>query len=205
MKKERRDFIKMMTASALTASLGPLRILGRENSPESLKNNISQKSTVEEALSNMQKYGSCCTGVLATYSPELGIEKDLAAGLGRGMAGGIGGLGHVCGAVSGAVLVIGLKATNSDNIDDMTAGLKTMDTVKEFVSKFEEKHSTIMCRDLIGHDISTAEKREAAMKANAYANCSEFVASAVTILDEMFGQEETQRGIGSSRARKDQS
>ena len=194
MKKDRRDFIKMMTVSALATSLGALSASGRENTPESCMKDAPQRSTVEEALSSMQKYGSCCTGVLATYSPELGIKKDLAAGLGRGMAGGIGGLGHVCGAVSGAVLVIGLKTTNSDNINDMTAGFKTMDTVMEFVSRFEEKHSSIMCRELIGHDISTSEKREAAMKANAYANCPAFVASAVTILDEMFSKEETQGG-----------
>ena len=99
MKKDRRDFIKMMTAGVITASLGPLAVSGRENTAKAGPEEVPQENRVEEALSNMQKYGSCCTGVLATYSPELGIEKDLAAGLGRGMAGGIGGLGHVCEAV----------------------------------------------------------------------------------------------------------
>jgi len=187
MKKDRRDFIKMITAAAITASLGPLGVSARENTAKPNTEKVSQKNRVEEALSNMQKYGSCCTGVLATYSPDLGIEKDLAAGLGRGMAGGIGGLGHVCGAVSGAILVIGLKTTNKNNINDMAAGFKTMETAQEFVSKFEEKHSSIKCRELIGHDISTPESREAAMQANAYANCPNFVASAVTILDEILG------------------
>lgn len=184
-KKDRRDFIKMMTAGALSASLGPLCIFGREKSPKHGTKDVTQKSRAEEALANMQKYGSCCTGVLATYSPELGIEKDLAAGLGRGMAGGIGGTGHVCGAVSGAVMVIGLKTTNKSNINDMAAGFKTMETAKKFVSRFEEKHSSIQCRELIGHDISTPEKREAAMKANAYADCPKFVESAVMILDDI--------------------
>ncbi|MCG7853511.1 MAG: C-GCAxxG-C-C family protein [Methanosarcinaceae archaeon] len=191
MKTDRRDFIKIMTTSALTASLVPLSVSGRENAPKPSSGEVSQKSRVEEALSNMQKYGSCCTGMLATYSPELGIEKDLAAGLGRGMAGGIGGLGHVCGAVSGAALVIGLKTTNKNNINDMAAGFKTMETVKEFVSKIEEKHSSIQCRELIGHDISTQEKSMAAMKANAFANCPKVIESAVTILDDIFSSEES--------------
>jgi C_GCAxxG_C_C family probable redox protein len=189
MKKDRRDFIKMMTAGAITASLGTLGVSARENTAKPGIEEVPQKDRVEEALANMQKYGSCCTGVLATYSPDLGIEKDLAAGLGRGMAGGIGGLGNVCGAVSGAVMVIGLKTTDKDNINDMAVGLKTMETAKEFVSKFEEKHSTIKCRELIGHDISTPEGMQAAMQANAYANCPKYVATAVTILDEMFGAE----------------
>ena len=189
MKKDRRDFIKMMTAGVITASLGPLAVSGRENTAKAGPEEVPQENRVEEALSNMQKYGSCCTGVLATYSPELGIEKDLAAGLGRGMAGGIGGLGHVCGAVSGAVMVIGLKTTDEDNINDMAAGMKTMETVREFVSKFEEKHSTIMCRELIGCDISTPEGMQAAMQSNAYADCPKFVGTAVTILDKIFSAE----------------
>jgi len=191
MKKDRRDFIKIMTSCAFTASLGSLCVAGKENALRPKPREDSQKSRVEEALSNMQKYGSCCTGVLASYSPELGIQKDLAAGLGRGMAGGIGGLGNVCGAVSGAVLVIGLKTTNQENLTDKAAGLKTMETVKKFVSKFEEQHSSIKCRDLIGHDISTPENMEAAMKANAYSNCPKFIESAVTILDDMFSNEKT--------------
>ena len=191
MKKDRRDFIKIMTSCAFAASLGSLYVSGKENALRPKPREASQKSRVEEALSNMMKYGSCCTGVLASYSPELGIQKDLAAGLGRGMAGGIGGLGNVCGAVSGAVLVIGLKTTNQENLMDRAAGFKTMETVKKFVSKFEEQHSSIKCRDLIGHDISTTENMEAAMKANAYANCPKFIESAVTILDDMFSNEKT--------------
>ena len=186
MKKDRRDFIKIMTSCAFTASLGSLCVSGKENALRPKPRKASQKSRVEEALSNMQKYGSCCTGVLASYSPELGIQKELAAGLGRGMAGGIGGLGNVCGAVSGAVLVIGLKTTNHENLTDRAAAFKTMETVRKFVSKFEEQHSSIKCRDLIEHDISTPENIEAAMKANAYANCPKFIESAVTILDNMF-------------------
>lgn len=186
MKKNRRDFIKIMTSCAFTASLGSLCVSGNEKALRPNSRDAAQKSRVEEALSNMQKYGSCCTGVLASYSPELGINKELAAGLGRGMAGGIGGLGNVCGAVSGAVLVIGLKTTNQKNLTDRAAAFKTMETVRKFVSKFEEQHSSIKCRDLIEHDISTLENIEAAMKANAYANCPKFIESAVTILDNMF-------------------
>ena len=107
------------------------------------------------------------------------------------MAGGISGLGNVCGAVSGAVTVIGLKTTNESNIHDMEAGFKTMKKVREFVNRFEEKRSSIICRKLIGHDIITVEKREAAIKDNAFANCPGFVASAVTIPDDILSSERT--------------
>jgi C_GCAxxG_C_C family probable redox protein len=187
MKKDRRDFLKIMTSGVLTASLVPLYVSAEEEKPKPNVGGVSRENRAEEALSLMREYGSCCTGVLAAYAPEVGMEKNLAAGVGRGMAGGIGGLGHVCGAVSGAVMVIGLKTTNEDNIHDMAAGFDTMDTVKEFVARFEEQHSTIKCRELTGHDISTREKSAAAMKENGFGNCPKYVESAVTILDDILG------------------
>jgi C_GCAxxG_C_C family probable redox protein len=102
------------------------------------------------------------------------------------MAGGIGGLGNVCGAVSGAIMVIGLKMTNEENIQDMDAGFETMTKAREFVDRFEKLHSSIQCRDLIGYDISSREKSEIAMKEGAFSNCPGYVMSAAAILDEMF-------------------
>ena len=191
MKRDRRDFLRTITSSALTASFLPMYMACGEKKPKPEAEGVSQKDKAEEAFSLMREYGSCCTGVLAAYAPEFGMEKDLTAGLGRGMAGGIGGLGNVCGAVSGAVLVIGLKTTNEDNIHDMEAVYKSMETVREFVARFEESHSSINCRELIGHDISTQEKSEAAMKDNAFVNCPRFVVSAVTILDDMCSSEKS--------------
>ena len=191
MKKDRRDFLKIMTSCTLTTSLVPLCLSCEDKKPESGAEGVSRKNRVEEALSLMREYGSCCTGVLAAYVPDFGLDKNIAAGLGRGMAGGISGLGNVCGAVSGAVMVIGLKAMNEDNIHDIEAGNKTMETVREFVARFEEYHCTINCRELIGHDISTREKSKAAMKDNAFMNCPRFIESAVTILDDLISSERT--------------
>jgi C_GCAxxG_C_C family probable redox protein len=191
MKRARRDFLKIMTSCAFTASLVPCCLSCGGQKPKPGAKGVSQKSRAEQALSLMREYGSCCTGVLAAYAPELGMDKDLAARAGRGMAGGIGTLGNVCGAVSGAALVIGLKTTNENNIHNMEAGYKTMEAVKEFVARFEKQHSSIKCRELIGYDISTREKSEAAMKDNAFANCPKFIESAVTILDDILSSGRT--------------
>ena len=175
-----------MTSSALAASLLPLYGSDAKSEPTSSPEGDNDMNKGEKANSLMQEYGSCCSGVLGAFAPELGIEMNTVAGLGRGMAGGIGGLGHVCGAVSGAILAIGLKMTNEENIHDMQAALGSMETVKEFVTRFEEQHSTILCRDLIGCDISSPEKSAAAMENGSFKNCPMYVESAAMILDEMF-------------------
>ena len=165
----------------------PLCVSAEEKKPKPDTEEIPLMSRAEKALSLMQKYGSCCSGVLAAYASEVGMDQDLAGAAGRGMAGGIGSLGNVCGAVSGAAMVIGLKTTNKDNINDVETGFKTMEIVKEFIARFEEQHSSIQCRELIGYDISTREKSALAMKEKAFANCPGYVKSAVTILDELLG------------------
>jgi C_GCAxxG_C_C family probable redox protein len=192
MSKDRRSFLKTMTSCCLVASLAPLGVsAGEQEKTESVAEGITQENRAEKALAMMRKYGSCCTGVLASFASEVGMDEMLAARAGFGMAGGIGSLGHVCGAVSGAAMVIGLKTVDENSFQDMKASLKTIDIVKEFVTRFEEQHSSIQCRDLIGHDISTMENRQIAMKENAFVNCSTFVTSAVTILDEILSSENT--------------
>jgi C_GCAxxG_C_C family probable redox protein len=185
LKSDRRDFLKVMTSGILTASLVPLSVSGQEKKPQPDTEKGSPEGRGKEALALMQKYGSCCSGVLAAYASEMGMDQDLAGAAGRGMAGGIGGLGDVCGAVSGAVMAIGLKRTNEGNINDTEAGFETMEIVREFVARFKEQHSSIQCMELIGYDISSKEKSALAMKDNAFAKCPGYVESAVKILDDL--------------------
>ena len=83
-------------------------------------------------------------------------------------------------------MVIGLKTTNENNILDPELEYKTYDIVQEFVARFRDRHSSIECRELLGYDISTREKVEAALKEGAFINCPKFVESAVDILEELF-------------------
>ena len=191
MEKNRRDFLKIVTSSAFTASLLPLGVCYGEEKPKPGNEGVPQKSRVEEAHSLLGKYRNCCTSVLASYASELGIEKNLVVRATRGMPG-IGLLGNVCGAVSGATMVIGLKTTNENNMFDTEARHKTFETVREFVARFKECHSSIKCGELLGRDISTWEKYQAAGMDNAFANCPKFVESAVNILDDILSNERTQ-------------
>jgi C_GCAxxG_C_C family probable redox protein len=185
MKSDRRDFLKVISSGILTASLVPMSVSGEEKKPQSDTDEATAKTRGEQALALMQKYGSCCSGVLAAYASETGMDQDLAGAAGRGMAGGIGGLGGVCGAVSGAVMALGLKTTSDANINDMEAGFRTMEIVREFVDRFEAEHASINCSELIGYDISSKEKSALAMKENAFAKCPGYVESAVNILDDL--------------------
>jgi C_GCAxxG_C_C family probable redox protein len=141
----------------------------------------------EIALSLFHEYSNCCTAVLAAYGPDFGLQKNLAIRIASGMPG-IGVLGNVCGAVSGAALAIGLKSTRNDHVDDVEVRNKAYVLVQEFVRMFETRHSSVQCAALLGHDISTPQKRKTAGEENAFSKCPSYVASAVEILQELFAE-----------------
>ena len=64
---------------------------------------------VECALSCFQEGFSCAQAVLSAYGPQYGLDRELALKVAGAFGGGMGHMGQVCGAVTGAFMVIGLK------------------------------------------------------------------------------------------------
>ena len=100
------------------------------------------------------------------------------------------GLGKECGAVTGAFMVIGLSIRQPK--DEKDARFKAYDLVKRFKNRFEARHGTILCKDLLGVDVGTSEGQEKAVKENLYRTlCPDFVKTAAEVLVDL----ETVKGI----------
>jgi C_GCAxxG_C_C family probable redox protein len=100
------------------------------------------------------------------------------------------GLGKECGAVTGAFMVIGLSIRQPK--DEKDARFKAYDFVKRFKKRFEARHGTLMCRDLLGVDVGTSEGHEKAVKEKLYRTlCPDFVKTAAEVLVDL----ETVKGI----------
>lgn len=137
----------------------------------------------EIAKEKFQCY-NCCQSVLISFSEELGLREGTALKLTSGFGGGMG-MGETCGAVTGAYMVLGLKNTPSETIQETKAKIKAM--VKEFNHKFIEKHGSLKCKDLIGYDLSIPEEAEMASAENVFDTiCPGLVSSSVEILDTEF-------------------
>lgn len=82
-------------------------------------------------------------------------------------------------------MLIGLKYGKAKP-DDEAAKEKTYRLVREFVSRFEQRHGTMLCRELINADISTPEGLQAARNKGLFTTaCPAFVRSAVEMLQEL--------------------
>lgn len=82
-------------------------------------------------------------------------------------------------------MVIGLRY-GKDKAGDEAAKEKTYRAVREFLNRFEQRHGTTACRELIKADISTPEGLQAARAKQLFTTvCPPFVQSAVEILEEV--------------------
>ena len=142
---------------------------------------------VEEAISSMQGGMSCSEAIFSVYGHHLGVDRDTCQKIASGFGGGIGSTGIVCGAVSGAIMAIGLRYGEVGFMEatDFTELPKSYGVAREFTKKFKERNGTIICRDLINHDLLTAEDIEHAFKTGAFNNCPKFVKDAAEILEKL--------------------
>jgi len=139
----------------------------------------------EEAKTQFEKGFHCAPAVLSTYSEQLGLEKALALKIACGFGAGIGRMGKTCGAVTGALMVIGLKH-GQVNLADEESSQRTYTLVKEFIDRFTALHGCIECKELIGYDLSDSGELSLARESGAFQNkCPSFVYDSACILEDV--------------------
>jgi len=120
------------------------------------------KSSLQEAITGFsEKQLSCSQAVLTAYCESFGLSRELAVKLAAPFGGGMGRTGQVCGAVSGALMVIGLALASSDP-GDKEAKAMIYEQTRAFIELFKERHGALACPDLIGCDLGTEEGRRLA-------------------------------------------
>jgi len=141
-------------------------------------------------LNNKAKIAVCChkkgfncaQAVFSAYAKELGIDEVTALKVSAAFGAGISRMGETCGAVTGALMVIGFKY-GQIGADDKLAKEKTYELGKEFMNKFKLHNSSLLCKELLGHDISTPEGLKAIRETDLSETCNKLITDAVELLD----------------------
>jgi C_GCAxxG_C_C family probable redox protein len=142
-------------------------------------------TSVDQALTLFHQGFNCSQAVCAAYAPALGLSRDLALKIGAGFGGGMGRHGEVCGAVSGAIMAIGLKA-GSVETTDAAAKENAYALSHQVIEQFTARHGTILCRELLGCDILQPEGLQHARDAQLFtARCPLFVQAAAEIVSAL--------------------
>ncbi len=91
---------------------------------------------------------NCSQSVLGVFAHDLGISKDSCLKIACGFGGGIARQQHICGAVTGAVMALGLKFGKGSNDDDAKK-LFTYEKTQVLLEEFRQKHKSVNCRELL--------------------------------------------------------
>ena len=130
---------------------------------------------------------SCSQSVLASFSQDFGLSEEAALRISTGFGSGMGRLCEVCGALTGAFMVLGLKhgKVATDGTKYGTNTETTYRLVTEVAEKFRNRNGSIHCRELIGHDLSIPEERAKARELGLFNSvCDKCIQDAVELLEE---------------------
>jgi len=142
---------------------------------------------VERAVWYFEQGFNCAQAVVGAYCEQFGLKQKagfkLACGFGGGMR-----MSQTCGAVTGALMVLGLKYGQSE-AEDRRAKEKTYELVRQFVEKFESRNGSVVCKELLGCDISTAEGMKTARAGDLFVSfCPQMVRDAAEILEQILSE-----------------
>ena len=141
-------------------------------------------SKVDEAVDCFCRGAACSQAILGTYAPALGLPREQAMKLASGFAGGMR-LGETCGAVTGAFMLLGLKYANA-NCDQRDTRESVYAAIRKFTEEFRKRDNTVVCKELIGCDISTPQGAHDALQRGVYRNiCPDLVRHAAEIIEQM--------------------
>lgn len=117
--------------------------------------------------------------MFTAFASEFGLPDETALQIAAPFGGGMARSGGTCGAVTGGLMVIGLKAGNTtpDGKDETYA------LARKFMCRFEERHGALLCRELINCDMTTPEGLQQAKEKGVFTTiCPSLVRDSAEIL-----------------------
>lgn len=127
---------------------------------------------------------SCSQSVFSALAEQWNIDPGVSLRVAAGFGGGLARSAKTCGCVTGGMMAIGLAQRGISPEENRSEKEKTYEACRRFMHAFEERNGSLLCRDLLGCDISTPEGHaEAREKALFQLTCTKLVRDAVEIVE----------------------
>lgn len=145
-------------------------------------------SRADQAADLHSRGANCAQSVVCAFAADRGTDVETAMRMATGFGGGMGRLAGTCGAVTGAIMVLGL-ARGMRTPGEAQAKETTYGGVRDFAARFTAAHGALACRDLLGVDIGTVDGMAKAKEENLFASrCTGYIRGAVEILEQMLSE-----------------
>ena len=139
----------------------------------------------ETAIANFKKGYNCAQAIVLAFEDMLPIDKELLSKMASSFGGGMGRLREVCGSVCGMFMVTGLLY----GYDEPETGGKKAEhyaRIQQLARRFEEKHGSIVCRELLGMSNHREDPTPEARTKEYYEKrpCPEIIGDAAELLEQ---------------------
>jgi len=143
------------------------------------------KSKVDSAIEIFGKGFNCSQAVFGSHCEDLGLPVETARKIACAFGGGMGLSGGTCGAVTGALMLIGLKYGKYLETDN-EAKDKTYKLRNRFMELFTKEMGSVDCTKLLKYDLSKPDEYQKAREAGLFKTlCPQFVKKAVELFEEI--------------------
>lgn len=124
---------------------------------------------------------NCAQAVLVAYCDRTGMTEEQAMMIASGFGGGMGRMREVCGAVSGALMVLGcLYGYREPGQEQLKAAHYAI--VQDLAAKFRAQHGTIICRELLGNPDSSPTPTPRTEAFYHHRPCGRFIRTAAELV-----------------------
>lgn len=137
---------------------------------------------VEKALRLFDSGFNCSQAVIGVFCSKFGLDEEIAMKLACGFGGGMR-CGEVCGAVTGAIMVIGLRY-GQYIAEDREAKEKCYGLTAKFMDEYVKRNGSVHCREILGYDVRDTEAR-AKFLGKQEEVCPNAIRTAVLLLEEL--------------------
>lgn len=144
---------------------------------------MAEKSYAQKAKELFESGCNCSQSVITAFADVLNLDEQSAKKLSIGLGGGVGRMREVCGAVSGAAVILGYiyGGENADNKENAYSA------VREFADEFKAFSGSVICRELLGLEENQKESAKPQERTQQYYQtrpCSQLVFQAARIIEE---------------------
>ena len=138
----------------------------------------------EKAVAYFLENYNCAQSVLLAMFEHWNGKNELIPKIAPAFGGGIGRCGSICGALTGGIMALGTKfGTNEPSSEKRT---DAYELVQRFFRRFEKENGSVLCRELVGYDLSDPRQLKEARGKDAFEEkCTVFISKAVEALLEL--------------------
>ncbi len=139
-----------------------------------------RETKFEVALATFDEGYNCTQSVISAFAGDLGLDLSSALKLASCFGGGMR-MGATCGALSGALMVLGLAKGFAEVSPEAKAEIE--EEAKAFIASWKRELGVTDCREILGLDVSDPDQRQKAREQGVFElHCPQCIETAVRLL-----------------------